>query len=100
MATATVTASNGKSVHKSREEILSALAAKTIDVATAMEMLKAFDVAPRGLTIKITDKGCVAVCGLRQFPIALYAGEWERIEELMPKITAFIRENAAKLPRK
>ena len=49
------------------------------------------------LTLKVSEKGAVSLYGLRRFPVTFYADEWNRIETMLPRITAFIRENAASM---
>lgn len=44
-------------------------------------------------TLKISNKGCVQVNGIRRFPITLYKNEWEKIFEIIPDIQKFIEVN-------
>jgi hypothetical protein len=50
--------------------------------------------APRALKLKVSEKGAVSVYGLNaQFPVTLYAEQWERLDGFMPEIKAFIGAN-------
>jgi len=49
------------------------------------------------LSLKITEKGCVALYGLRRFPIVLYPHEWKRIFEVAPQIQTYLEMNKLKL---
>src|SRR3982751_716054 len=62
------------------------------------ERLKANKATTGG--IKVSAKGAVSVYGLGRWPVTLYAGQWERIIEFMPKIKAFIEKNEDKLSKK
>lgn len=52
---------------------------------------------PRGLSCKVTEKGGLSVYGLGRFPVTLYRGQWERLLNDAPMITAFIETNKALL---
>lgn len=55
----------------------------------------------RPLTMKVGEKKGVSVYGLNaQFPVTLYAAQWERLIEFAPKITEFIAANESSLSRK
>lgn len=64
--------------------------------------------AARAISFKVTAKrpdgtgtdGAISVYGLGRFPTTLYAGQWEKLIEAMPALTAFIAANAATLSRK
>lgn len=49
------------------------------------------------LSFKVTEKGGLSVYGMGKWPVTLYRGQWERLIEAMPKITAFIAANSATL---
>jgi hypothetical protein len=62
---------------------------------------KASASAPRQLTCKVSEKDCLSVYGLnRQWPVSLYAEQWERLEKFMPTVMEFIKANNGKLSRK
>tara|TARA_R110000868_G_scaffold403195_1_gene680255 strand:- start:11 stop:307 length:297 start_codon:yes stop_codon:yes gene_type:complete len=46
------------------------------------------------------SKGAISAYGLGQFPITLYASQWERLIDAMPDLQAFMKANAASLTRK
>lgn len=50
--------------------------------------------------LKVSEKGCVAITGIRRFPIALYRGEMELILSKSAEIRQFISANASKLATK
>jgi hypothetical protein len=56
--------------------------------------------AIKNLSVKISEKGCVSVYGLRRFPISLYASEWEAILAKAPQIAAFCKAHASELGEK
>lgn len=52
--------------------------------------------------LKVSQKGAISVYGLQRMPVTLYAGQWERIIDLVNDgvFTAFIEANASDLTRK
>ena len=69
--------------------------------------------AERKLTLKVTapkldtksgqmkgSSGAVSLYGLGQFPVTLYASQWERLLDSADTIRAFIATNAALVARK
>jgi hypothetical protein len=57
--------------------------------------------APRALSCKVSEKGCLSVYGLnRQWPVSLYVEQWEKLAEFMPKVLEFAKANDSKLSRK
>jgi hypothetical protein len=76
-----------------RDELIAAL----MDKLAAAEAAKA---APRAITLKISEKGALCVYGLGRFPVTLYAGQWRRLLEQAPAISAFLKANAATLTEK
>ena len=53
--------------------------------------------AIRKTTLKVTEKGGVALYGLGRFPVTLYRGQWERLLGAKDDILAFIEANASLL---
>lgn len=53
--------------------------------------------AVRKTTLKVTEKGGVALYGLGRFPVTLYRGQWERLLGAKDDILAFIEANASLL---
>lgn len=52
------------------------------------------------LGIKVSGKGAVSVYRLQRFPVTLFADQWKRLADEMPKILAFIEANKANLATK
>jgi hypothetical protein len=52
--------------------------------------------------LKVSAKGAISVYGLQRMPVTLYAGQWERIMELVESgvFADFIAQNEATLTRK
>ena len=52
--------------------------------------------------LKVSQKGAISVYGLQRMPVTLYAGQWERIIEMVESgvFAAFIEANASELTRK
>lgn len=56
---------------------------------------------PNTLSFKVSEKsGAVSVYGLGRLPATLYASQWERVAESMPRLLAFIKANEATVARK
>lgn len=62
--------------------------------------LEAEQAPKNGIGLKVTEKGGLSVYGIQRFPVTLYAEGWERLLAEAPKITAFMKANAATLTRK
>ena len=73
----------------------------TIDQA-AVELRDLMEVRSFGqLRCKVSEKGAVSVYGLqKQWPVTLYADQWERLFAVADEIKTFIQEHAAELKRK
>jgi hypothetical protein len=52
------------------------------------------------IVIKVSQKGCVQINGIRRFPITFYKNEWEQIFAMKNEIEQFIVDNDAQLARK
>ena len=67
--------------------------------AQAAEIKKVVKTIPR---LKVSQKGAISVYGLQRMPVTLYAGQWERIIELVNSgvFADFIAQNEATLTRK
>ena len=69
--------------------------------AQAAEIARLNAARPVGkMTLKVSEKGGLMLCGLQRFPITLYASQWERILAERDTILAFIAANASTLSRK
>jgi hypothetical protein len=52
---------------------------------------------PRGISLKVSEKGGVSVYGMGRFPVTLYREQWEKLLDMAEEIRSFIRDNADKL---
>ena len=55
---------------------------------------------PRGVSMKVSEKGGVSVYGLGRFPVTLYKEQWVRLLDMADEIRAFIHENEGSLKTK
>lgn len=56
--------------------------------------------APKGLSLKISEKGGLSVYGLGRFPVTLYKEQWKRLLDITDEIKQFIATNEDKLKSK
>jgi hypothetical protein len=58
--------------------------------------------AANTVRLKVSQKGAISVYGLQRMPVTLYAGQWEKIVDLVNDgvFQAFIDANASELTRK
>jgi len=49
------------------------------------------------MSCKVSAKGAVSVYGMGRFPVTLYMEQWQRIEEFLPELMAFVKVNRSKL---
>ena len=52
---------------------------------------------PRGISMKVSEKGGVSIYGMGRFPVTLYKEQWEKLLDMADEIRAFIKENQSKL---
>ena len=52
------------------------------------------------IVVKVSQKGCVQINGIRRFPITFYKNEWEQIFAMKDQIVEFIEENDHLLAKK
>ena len=52
------------------------------------------------IVIKVSQKGCVQINGIRRFPITFYKNEWEQIFAMADEIKQFIVDNDDALAKK
>lgn len=78
------------------QEILAAVADGTLTAEAAAKLLPTPSVASKGISVRVSAKGAVSVYGLQsQFPVTLYAGQWERVfSEAKPLVEKCIEDNA------
>lgn len=49
--------------------------------------------AVKTLSVKVSEKGCLSLYGVRRLPVSFYAEEWEAIAGAMPAILKQIKAN-------
>jgi hypothetical protein len=75
------------------------------DLRAELERLRAENEAlktkgPRGLSLRVSEKGGVSLYGIRRFPVTFYVDEWEKILGMADEIRRFSKENEGQLKRK
>jgi hypothetical protein len=75
------------------------------ELKAELEKLKAENAAlkakgPRGVSLKVSEKGGVSVYGLGRFPVTLYLEQWNKLLDMAEEIRTFIRENEPRLKKK
>ena len=51
----------------------------------------------QGVTLKVTEKGGVALYGMGRFPVTLYRSQWDKLLANVDQIKGFIEANASSL---
>ena len=54
----------------------------------------------KGVSLKVSEKGGVAVYGLGRFPITLYKEQWTKLLDMADDIRAFIKAHEGELKSK
>ena len=77
----------------------------TDEMQTELERLRAENAAlkargPRGVSLKVSEKGGVSVYGLGRFPVTLYKEQWAKLLDMADDIRAFLAEHDAELKAK
>ncbi len=76
------------------------------DLKAELERLKAENEAlkkkagPKGISLKVSEKGAISVYGMGRFPVTLYMEQWLKLLEMADDIRTFIKENEGKLKKK
>ena len=75
------------------------------DVQAELERLRAENAAlkargPRGVSLKVSEKGGVSVYGLGRFPVTLYKEQWAKLLDMAGEIRAFIEAHDKELKAK
>ena len=84
-----------------RNDVLSMLAEKKIDVQEASRLLSTMDKpATNRLALKVSEKGALSVYGLQRMPVTLYVEQWERLLAYADELKAFAKANDKRLTRK
>ena len=56
--------------------------------------------APRGMSLKVSEKGGLSVYGLGRFPVTLYKEQWLKLLEMTDEIREFLAAHDAELKTK
>jgi hypothetical protein len=75
------------------------------EVQAELERLRAENAAlkargPRGVSLKVSEKGGVSVYGLGRFPVTLYKEQWAKLLDMAEEIRAFIKAHDSELKAK
>ena len=75
------------------------------DVQEELKRLRAENEAlkargPRGVSLKVSEKGGVSVYGLGRFPVTLYKEQWAKLLDMADEIRAFIKAHDSELKAK
>jgi hypothetical protein len=55
---------------------------------------------PKGMSLKVSEKGGVSVYGLGRFPVTLYKEQWKKLLDMSDEIRQFIEDNQSQLKTK
>ena len=80
-----------------QEELMSQLEDAQKKIAQ-LELEKA--TKKKGIEIKVSQKGCVQINGIRKFPITFYKEEMKTIFNMKPEIESFMDEHSNELASK
>lgn len=56
--------------------------------------------SPRGLSLKVSEKGALSVYGMGRFPVTLYKEQWIKLLDISEEIRDFIKANDDRLKAK
>jgi hypothetical protein len=56
--------------------------------------------APRGVSLKVSEKGGLSVYGLGRFPITLYQEQWLKLLDMSDELREFIAAHKSELKAK
>lgn len=70
------------------------------ELMAKIAQLEADKATKQKLTLKVSEKGAISVYGLGRFPVTLYKAQMERLIEIAPQISEFIKVNASSLKNK
>ena len=77
---------------KSKEELI----AELNEIKEQMKKIK----ETKKPKLKVSDKGCVQINGIRRFPVTFYVNEIQKIFEMKEEILEFIENNKNNLATK
>ena len=81
----------------------SAMFARIAELEAQAAELKALKAQTKNMArLKVSQKGAISIYGLQRMPVTLYAGQWERIIDMVEKgtLSDFIAANEGSLTRK
>ncbi len=84
---------------KSREEILKAVANKSMSIEEATRLLEALQ-PTKALHCKVSAKGGLSVYGMGKWPLTLYVEQWERLLAFTDELRKFMEEHNSEFKRK
>lgn len=75
------------------------------DMKAELERLRAENAAlkkggPKGVSMKVSEKGGLSIYGLGRFPVTLYKEQWTKLLDMAEEIRTFLREHDAELKSK
>jgi len=75
------------------------------DLKAELERLRAENeslkkASPRGISMKVSEKGALSVYGMGRFPVTLYREQWEKLLAMSEQIREFILANDQALKKK
>jgi hypothetical protein len=56
--------------------------------------------SPRGMSLKVSEKGGLSVYGLGRFPVTLYKEQWKKLLDMGDEIRNFMEANDSQLKTK
>jgi len=80
-----------------------AIFARIAELEAQNAELKALKAQTKNMArMKVSQKGAISIYGLQRMPVTLYAGQWERIIDMVEKgtLSDFIAANEGSLTRK
>lgn len=81
-----------------KREILKGMGLTDEQIDEALSKMATLPQGQRPFGIKVSDKKCVSVYGIRtRFPLTFYASEWQDVLMHADEINTFIEENRDKL---
>lgn len=75
------------------------------EMKAELERLRAENAAlrkggPKGVSMKVSEKGGLSIYGLGRFPVTLYKEQWTKLLDMAEEIRTFLREHDAELKTK
>lgn len=75
------------------------------DLKAELERLRAENAAlkkagPKGVSMKVSEKGGLSIYGLGRFPVTLYKEQWTKLLDMAEEIRTFLKAHDAELKTK